>query len=182
MELLQAIKGRRSVRKYKPAPVKDEDLNAILEAGRWAPSWANTQCWQFIVVRNPEVKAGLSQACPVGKRWVATVRDAPVVLVACAELGKSGFYQGEAATNKGDWYMFDAALATQNMVLTAHSLGLGTVCIGWFDAERAAEVVEVPKHIAVVALLPIGYPDEEPKAPPRKELSEMVFYDRYGQR
>jgi nitroreductase len=181
MELLELIKGRRSVRRYKPTPVKEEDLNLILEAGRWAPSWANTQCWQFIVVRDPDVKLRLAQTCPPGKRWVATVRDAPVVVVACAELGKSGYYGGEPVTNKGDWFMFDAALAAQNMVLMAHSLGLGTVHIGYFDAEKAGEILKVPEGIVVVELIPMGYPAEEPKSPRRKELSEMVFYDRYGQ-
>ncbi len=180
MELLELIKGRRSVRKYKATPISEEDITALLEAGRWAPSWANTQCPKFIVVRDAGVKDELAQTCPPGKRWAATVRDAPVVLVACAELGKSGHFEGKPVTNKGDWYMFDAALAAQNIVLMAYSLGLGTVHIGWFDAEKAGEILGVPKGIVVIELIPLGYPDEEPKAPRRKELSEVVFYDGYG--
>jgi nitroreductase len=187
MELLELIKGRRSVRRYKPTPVKDEDLNAVLEAARWAPSWANTQCWQFIVVRDPEIKSKLAQALrykvDATNPAASAVRDAPVVIVACAELGKSGCYKGEPLTNKGDWwYMFDTALALQNMALMAHALGLGTVHTGWLDAEAVAEILEVPQNIAVVELVPLGYPDEEPKTPRRKELSEFVFYDKYGQR
>jgi nitroreductase len=182
MELLELIKGRRSVRKYKATPISEENLNAILEAGRWAPSWANTQCFSFTVVRDAEVKAKLAQTCPPGKRWAATVRDAPVVLVTCAELGKSGHFEGKPVTNKGDWYMFDAALAAQNMVLMAYSLGLGTVHVGWFDAEKAAQVLGVPQGVAVVELIPIGYAAEEPKTPSRRGLSEIVFYDRYGRR
>ena len=187
MELLELIKGRRSVRRYKPTPVKDEDLDAILEAARWAPSWANNQCWQFIVVRDPQVRGKLAEAlrykADATNPATSAVRDAPVVIVACAELGKSGCYKGEPLTSKGDWwYMFDTALALQNMTLMAHSLGLGTVHTGWFDAEKAAQILEVPQNIAVVELVPLGYPDEQPKAPRRKELSETVSYDKYGKR
>jgi nitroreductase len=180
MELLELIKSRRSVRKYKAEPVSEEDLNAILEAGRWAPSWANTQCWQFIVVRDAEVEAKLAQTLSRGNPATAAITSAPVLIVVCAELGKAGYMKGQPATNKGDWYMFDVAIAAQNMVLMAHSLGLGTVHIGWFDAEKAGEILEVPKGVVVIELIPLGYPDEEPKAPPRRELSEVVFYDGYG--
>ena len=108
------------------------------------------------------------------------IRQAPVVIVACAELGKSGYYKGEPATDKGDWFMFDVAIAMQNLVLAAHSLGLGTVYLGRFDAKKAAGVLGVPEGFCVVSMTPLGYPDQEPKTRPRKELSEIVFYDRYG--
>jgi nitroreductase len=75
--------------------------------------------------------------------------------------------------------MFDTALAMQNVVLAAHSLGLGTVIVGAFDAKKAAEVLEAPPEYVVVALTPLGYPDENPGARPRKELSEIVFYDYF---
>ena len=86
----------------------------------------------------------------------------------------------ELATDKGDWYMFDVALAMQNLVLAAHSLGLGTVHSGLFDAKKAASILRVPEGFCVVSMTPLGYPDREPRPVPRKELSEIVFYDRYG--
>jgi nitroreductase len=76
--------------------------------------------------------------------------------------------------------MFDVALAMQNLVLTAHSLGLGTVFVGAFDAKKVANILGVPQGFAVVAMTPLGYPDEEPRVRPRKELSEIVFYDKFG--
>jgi len=185
MELLQVIKGRRAIRKYKPTPVKDEDLNAILEATRWAPSWRNNQCWRFIVVRDPEVRGRLAETLPETMKVRAAIKEeAPVVIVACAELGKSGYSkEGQLATNKGDsWYMFDTALAAQNMVLMAYSLGLGTVHVGHFDAEKAAKVLELPENVVAVEMIPLGYADETPEVRQRKELSEIVFYDKYGRR
>ena len=186
MEVLEAIKSRRSIRRYQPTPVNEKTIEIVLEAARWAPSWANTQCWRFIVVRNTSIKDKLAEtlrsARPDGKN-IATeaVRKAPVVIVACAELKKSGYYHGEPTTDKGDWYMFDVALAMQNLVLAAYSVGLGTVHIGLFDDKQAAGILGVPPDFCVVSLTPLGYPDQEPGAAPRrKELAEIVFYDKYG--
>ncbi len=186
MKVVEAIKTRRSIRKYKAAPIDDKTVELVLEAARWAPSWKNTQCWRFIVVRDTEIKAELADTL-----WFKSpsehnpsmnaIKKAPVVIVACAELGKAGYHEGKVATDKGDyWYMFDVALAMQNLVLTAHSLGLGTVYVGGFDAEKAAAILEVPPGLCVVCLTPLGYPDEEPETRPRRELAETVFYDKYG--
>jgi len=183
MEMLEAVRGRRSIRKYKSTPVSDEDVNAVLEAARWAPSWANTQCARFIVVRDPETKAKLAEAMVPPTPAVPAIGEAPVVIVACAELGKSGYKKGSPVTNKGDtWFMFDVALAMQNLALAAHSRGMGTVHVGIFDAPKVEEILGIPEGVAVVEMTPLGYPDEEPKAPPRKELSELVFYETYDQK
>ena len=180
MEVLEAIKTRRSIRRYKTTPVDDKTIELVLEAARWAPSWANTQCWRFIVVRDSKIKAELASITTYNNPATEAIRNAPVVVVACAEVGKSGYYTGELASDKSDWYMFDVALAMQNLVLAAHSLGLGTVYNGLFDAKKAASILEVPEGFCVVSMTPLGYPDQEPKPRPRKELSEIVFYDKYG--
>ena len=181
MEVISAIQARRSIRSYKADPVKEEDLKVILEAARWAPSWRNSQCWRFVVVRDPRVKAELADALSPGNAATSAVKEAPVVIAACAELGKSGYKRGEVCTDKGDWFMFDVALAMQNLVLAAWSVGLGTVHVGWVDAKKAAKILQLPQDIVFVEMTPLGYPDEEPEARPRKELSEIMFYDRYGQ-
>jgi len=180
MELMEAIKTRRSIRRYKTTPVDDKTIELVLEAARWAPSWANTQCWRLIVVRDSKIKDKLANM--IGENPATNaIRNAPVVIVACAELGKSGYYEGQPATDKGDWYMFDVALAMQNLVLAAHSLGLGTVHVGLhFDTKQAASILDVPEGFCAVEMTPLGYPDQEPKARPRKELSEIVFYDKFG--
>jgi len=194
MELFEAIKNRRSIRRYKSDPVDDKKIEAILEAGHWAPSWANTQCWRFIVVRDPKIKAKLTDTLmkiklpdrEVPNPGAMAMNTVPAVIVVCAEIGKAGGKPGpggggvEYVTDKGDWFMFDTALAVQNMVLAAHGLGLGTVIMGAFDAVQAEKALGVPKGYRVVVMFPVGVPDQEGKAPPRKELSEIVVKDKWG--
>jgi nitroreductase len=182
MELMEAIRSRRSVRKYTPDPVSDTDVEAVLEAARWAPSWANTQCVRWVVVRDPDTRVKLADTLPHGNPANDAIRTVPVVFVACAETGRAGFKKGEEVTDKGDWYMYDAASAAHSLTLAAHALGLGTVHVGLFDALKAGEVVGVPDNVRVVELIPMGHPTEQPHGPGRKELSELVYRDRYGQR
>jgi nitroreductase len=194
MELFEAINSRRSIRKYTNAPVDEKKINAILEAGRWAPSWANTQCSRFVVVRDAKVRAALGDAMvkmktPDGKEVappsVSAINTVPVVIVVCAAIGVSGAYPGAGSgsnyvTDKGDWFMFDTALATENMVLAAHAQGLATVILGLFDAAKVEKAINLPKGYKVVAMFPVGVPAQEGKAPPRKELSEIAFKDQFG--
>jgi nitroreductase len=189
MEVLEAIKNRRSIRKYKPAAVDDKTIAIILEAARWAPSWANSQCWRFVVVRDADIKAKLAEtlfgaSADRPNRAAEAMRQAPLAIAACAELGRSGYSPrepGKPVTDKGEfWYMFDTALAMQNLTLAAHASGLGTVIIGSFDAKKVAAILGVPDGFCVVSVTPLGYPDEEPPLRPRKELSETVFYDKFG--
>jgi len=184
VEVFEAIKTRRSIRHYKSEPVDEDKINTVLEAARWAPSWGNTQCWRFIVVRDEATKSQLAETLTWWNpaRSASTVTQAPVVIVACAELGKSGFKDDILNTDKGDWYMFDVALALQNLVLVAHSLGLGTLHLGAFDAQEAARILKVPPGVVVVEMIPLGYPERVGRTPPRKELSELVFRESYGQK
>lgn len=179
MDLLNIIKERRSVRKYKSTPVKKEDLVRVLEAARWAPSWANTQVWHFVLITDVSLKEKLSQAI-YSKRAAEAIVQAPVTIVACAQLGKSGYLKGEIVSDKGDWYMFDLGLAMQNLVLMAYSLGLGTVHVGHFNAKMAEEILGIPAGMVVVEMTPLGYPDEIARTPPRKELKDIASSNRYG--
>jgi nitroreductase len=193
MELFDAIYSRRSIRKYTADPVDDKKIEAILEAGRWAPSWANTQCTRFVAVRDAKVRAALGEAMvkmktPDGKEVpppsVAAINTVPVVIVVCGVIGASGAYPGAGAgtnyvTDKGDWFMYDTALATQNMILAAHAQGLGTVVLGLFDAAKVEKAINLPKGQRVVVMIPVGVPAQTGKAPPRKELSELVTRDKY---
>jgi nitroreductase len=193
MELFEAIKNRRSVRRLKADPVDDKKIEAILEAGRWAPSWANSQCWRFVVVRDAKIKARLADTLlgiqlpdkEIPNPTSSAFNIAPVIIAVCAEIGKAGAKHGsgskvEYVTDKGDWFMFDTALAVQNMVLAAHGLGLGTVIIGAFDAARAEKILNVPAGYRAVALFPVGVPEQPGKTTPRKELTEIVIKDRFG--
>lgn len=181
MDTFEAIYSRRSVRQYRDTPVPDEVLNRVLEAARWAPSWANTQCTRYVIVKDPETKARLADCLNRGNPATEAIRQAPVVIVACAELGKSGYYKGSAATDRGDWFMFDVGIAMQNLVLAAQALGLGTVHVGLIpDSKKVDEILGLPDGVVSVEMTPLGYPSAGSKAPPRRELSEIVFYEKYG--
>jgi nitroreductase len=186
MDVLQAIRGRRSIRRYKTDPISEETLEKVLEAARWAPSWKNTQCQRFLVVRDERIKNKLADALIADPKIGPTnpsdmaIRTAPVVIVAFAQMGLSGYNDGKLDTDKGaDWYLFDVGLAMQNLMLAAHALGLATVPAGLSDATKIAKILDIPDGYQVVTMTPLGYPDVEPKDRPRKELAEVVYYDHF---
>ena len=181
MDILDIIKSRRSIRKFKPDAIPKELLIKVLEAARWAPSWANTQCWEFIIVNDVEIKKKLAETLvPERNPAKSAIIEAPIVIVVLAKKGVSGYYKGQPMTKFGDWFMFDVALAVQNLVLEAYSLGLGTVIVGSFNHDRVAEILNVPKDREVVVMIPMGYPAESPPPRPRKELHEMIYLNKFG--
>jgi nitroreductase len=168
MEFMEVVRRRRSIRRYKSDPVAQEHIAYVLEAARLAPSWANSQCWKFVVVTDPQAKQALAKA---GNEWVA---HAPVVIAACADPTKPG--------TKGDqpYYMLDIGIAMEHLILAAAEQGLGTCWIGWFDEAVARQALAVPDGIRVVAYTPLGVPDEEPEPKPRKALAEIWSLNRYA--
>jgi nitroreductase len=180
MELMEAIKGRRSVRSYTSDLIPEGKLQKILEAIQWSPSWANTQCWEIVVVKEAETKKRLVETLTPTNPAREAITQAPVTLVVVAIEGKAGFKKGGPSTDKGDWYMFDCGVAMQNLCLSAHAEGLGTVIVGLFDAVKAAEILQVPPGKAVVALTPLGFPERIPAPPKRKALAEFVYHEQYG--
>jgi len=181
MDTYEAIYNRRSVRQYRDKPVPEDVLNKVLEAARWAPSWANTQCTRYVVVRDPEIKILLADCLNKGNPSTEAIKNAPIVIVACAELGRSGYYKGNVATDRGDWFMFDVGIAMQNLALAAWALGLGTVHVGYIpDSKKVGAILGLPDGVVSVEMTPLGYPAGESKGPPRREMSELVFYEKYG--
>ena len=177
-DLMQVIKERRSIRKFEQKAVKEEDLNQILEAVRWAPSWTNCQPWELIVVKDQAVKEKLQASLPPkGNPAIKAIVQAPVLLVLCGKTKTSGYYKGEPSTKLGDWLMFDLGIAAQNICLSAHSLGLGTVIVGLFDHDKANEAVNVPDGFQLVAMIPVGYPAKSSSAPPRRDAGEFIHHE-----
>jgi len=163
----EVILRRHSVRSYLPEPIDDAVLAQILEAGRQAPSAANRQPWRFVVVRDPERKKALAQACN-GQMWLA---DAGAVVVG---LGLPSVSER--------WYRVDVAIAMQNMIIAATAHGLGTCWIGAFDEAKVKDVIEAPEETRAVAITPIGVPKGDwPAGRPRKAFSEVYAADTYGQ-
>lgn len=172
MDIFEAVQKRRSIRKFKPQSVADGDLKKILEAGRLAPSGGNRQPWRFVVVRNSERKKTLASAAN-NQKFVA---DADAVVVA---LGISGTEQDAPSSNRIS-HLQDPMIAVEHMVLAATALGYGTCWIGAFNEKEVKKILKVPETLTVVALLPVGVPDENPLPKPRKAFSEIFFKETYG--
>ena len=168
MDLMQAIRARRSIRNFRDMPVEEELLLAVLEAGRLAPSAKNMQDWRFIVVRDAATRSLLAKAA----RGQEFVGQAPVVIAAC---GTSDLVMtcGQPA------YAIDVAIALDHMTLAAASLGLGTCWIGALYEDKVKEILGVPPEIRVVALLPLGYPAVEPGPRGRKSLDEIIAREHW---
>lgn len=168
MEVLEAIKKRRSIRSFNPhKEVTEEQIEKLLEAARWAPSAGNLQSWFFVVVKDQEIKTQLAEAA-YGQDFVA---EAPVVIVSCADLERSASRYG--TRGKTLYALQDATIASQNIWLTAVTMGLGACWVGAFDEEEVVEILDLDKNLRPIALLPIGYPAEEPSPPPRREIKEI---------
>jgi nitroreductase len=184
MDTLEAIKTRRSVRKFSDRPVEPEKLQAVLEAVQAAPSWSNMQCWRMVVVKESETRAKISDFSYV-ESFFATrgyksnpaqkgISDAPVVVVLCAVPEQSGELNGQ------EYYLTDSGIASENLMLAAHAVGLATVFVGVFDEEKLGELLDIPPGIRIVGIFPLGYAQSELKAgPPRKPLTEIVFYEKW---
>ncbi|MBF0510246.1 MAG: nitroreductase family protein [Deltaproteobacteria bacterium] len=177
--LLDVIKSRRSIRSYQDKNVPDDLLNLVLEAVQWSPSWANTQCWEVVVVKEAAVKEKLQGTMGKGNPATKAIVTAPIVLALCGKLKGSGYYNGQVTTKFGDWFMFDLGIATQSVCLMAHSLGLGTVVVGLFDQDKAKEVLQVPEGYEVVAMIPLGYAAKQGSPPKRREIGEFSHRDKF---
>ena len=174
MDLFQAISARRSIRKYKETLVEDEKLRQILEAAHLAPSWKNMQCWRFLIISDAAKKTRLLGAFPEDNPGYKALLQAPLIIVVCANPAESGVENGI------DYFIADTAIAFTHLCLAAQALGLGTCWMGWYDEEKIKAVTGVPPHFRVVGITPLGYPDQEPKARPRKDLHEIAYLEEWG--
>jgi len=162
MDVFEAIKTRRSIRKYGKEPVPEEMLKQVLEAGRLAPSADNSQPWNFIVLRDGKLRKEIAEVATYGK----FLADAP--------LGIAVVVDPRASTNP----VADGAIATYNMLLAAHALGLGACWIGTYGSayeDRVKEMLKIPKEKRLLSIISLGFPAER-----RKGLDELVFTDAYG--
>ncbi|MCK4764195.1 MAG: nitroreductase family protein [Candidatus Aminicenantes bacterium] len=181
MDFYDVIEKRQSVRTYKPDPVPQDSLARILEAFRAAPSWANTQPWELVLVTGKEIKEQLQKTLSERNPALKAIIDAPVIVCAVGITGKSGFKKGSRSTIHGDWVMFDLGIATEHLTLAAAAENLGTVHVGLFDHEKVNEILGIPENRTVIELIPLGYPAHTPKQTPRKPLKDFVFKNLYGQ-
>jgi nitroreductase len=175
MEFHDVISTRRSVRAFKPDMIGEEVMGRILDGMRIAPSGSNRQPWKFIVVTRKETKEQLVPACK-DQHFIA---GAPVVIVACSLKISSnrGNYMGEGSV------LIDVAIAVDHLTLAARNEGLGTCWIGAFDNQEVKKILSIPEDTQVVALVPLGYPDDDKAFAPvksRRELQEIICYEKWS--
>ena len=171
MTVLEAIRRRKSVRKYKPDPVPAEALGRILEAARLAPSGKNLQPWKFIVVRSTETKERLARA----SANQAFLASAPLVIVACGFPEECYAHMGRYMKS----WTVDVSCAVEHLMLQAAAEGLGTCWIGSFEEDAVKEILGVPPQVRVLALTPLGYPAEDPPGRGRKDLTQIVSEEKF---
>jgi nitroreductase len=173
LEIPDAILKRKSVRAYAPKGLTDEELEALIKAAISAPSAGNMQPWGFVAVRDRGVKEALVEAAH-GQSFIAS---APVVIVVCADPARTTPRYGERGEKL--YCLQDTAAAVENIMLTAAHNGLGTCWIGAFDEGMAAAAIGLPGGIRPVAMIPVGYPAQDPTPRPRRPVAEVLHMDHW---
>ena len=178
MTTKDCILTRRSIRKFKNTPVDHSLLENVIELASYSPSWKHTQIVRYIAVEG-ELKDKIAKNCfSAYARNGEIIAAAPMLIAVTIIKNRCGFERdGSFTTDRGDtWQMYDAGVASQTFCLAAHEAGLGTVIMGIFDRPEIEQYLELPEDRELVALIPVGYPDEEPTAPRRKPVSDLLSY------
>ncbi|MDE6891196.1 MAG: nitroreductase family protein [Lachnospiraceae bacterium] len=178
MNAKDCIRERRSIRKFKDQPIDHALLSEIVETASYAPSWKHTQIARYIAVEGElkdKIAAECTSAYPKNGEIIA---KAPMLIAVTFIKGRSGFERdGSFSTSKGsDWQVFDAGIAAQTFCLAAFDKGIGSVIMGIFDEAKAASLLNLPEDRILAALVPVGYPDEEPAAPRRKPVEDLLSF------
>ena len=184
MEFDEVIISRKSVRSFQDKEISEEILTKIVEAARLSPSFQNRQCWRFVVVRDKNIIKDLALRSGMISKVNFFIKDAPVVIVACADPAKSG------TMNNQNYYLVDTAIAFQQMMLTAWNHGIGSCWLAAFNEEKVREILKIPQNIRVVALSPFGYPKSKKSlyekavktfagSKKRIELNKIICYEKW---
>jgi nitroreductase len=169
VELVEAIYERRSIRRFRNEPVERDDLEALLDAARWAPNGGNRNAWRFIVVTSEAQKKLVLSFAP-------GIEEPPgAIIVICMEAKSKVVREPLRLLN-----MADAAIAAQNMCLAAHGLGLGSYIVLSFAGAALQPVLDLPDNVSPYLLVCVGHPDEAPDRPPRRPIEEIAYVDEYG--
>ena len=176
MEALECIKTRRSIRKFKPNMIDESILKDIVEASSYSPSWKHSQIARYYAVTGDLKDQIATEATKAYPHNGDIIKEAPVLMVMAFVKSRSGFERdGSFSTNKErGWEYFDAGISSQSFCLAAHDKGLGTVIMGIFDDSVVASLLELPETQEVACLIPLGYADEAPVAPRRKDVSDLL--------
>ncbi len=167
--VLEVIKGRRSVRSFKPDPIPEEYLRLILEAGLWAPSGSNAQPWEFILIREKSLIDKIKLFSP------GLFGDPYALIVLCVNRNRIK-RRDESGKQIA---LMDIAMAAQNIMLEAYYLGIGSCPIASFNKTAVKELLDMPDHVDPVLIVSLGYPEGWPEPPKRRPFEEVVHYEKY---
>jgi nitroreductase len=173
MEFMSVLESRHSIKHFTKKKVSEEKLRQVFEAARTAPSWTNGQCWKFVVIDNPEVKDMVIDTVSESNSARHSLEEAPVIVVLCADAQSTG-----SEDNK-DYYLLDAGIAMEHLILAAVNEGLGTCWIEAKGEDKLREILDIPRRYRVIAMTPIGYPGEHSDKRERKPFSEMVYRNEW---
>ncbi|MBI4438437.1 nitroreductase family protein [Candidatus Woesearchaeota archaeon] len=174
LDVLEAIRLRRSIRRYSDLPVEWDKIGTVVDAGRVAPSAGNIQSWRFIVVESHPKRKALAEAC-LRQYWM---EEAPVHILIVMLLKKVREFYGKRA----DFYAVqESAMAAQNMLLAAQVVGLGSCFVSAFDDEKVSEIFSLPADVRPMGIVTLGYPNESPEEPLKYRIENVTFIDRWGQ-
>ena len=173
MEIFEAIRTRRSIRKYKDKPVPWDNIVTIMQAGKYAPSAGNLQNWKFIVIKNDARRQAIAKAC-IKQDWM---EQAPIFIAIVAEPERARMYYGNRGARLYTNHACGAVI--QNMLLTAHSLGLGACWVGAFDEDEIFRILNLAEEKSVQGIITIGYADETPQPPPKYRIEHMMYFEKW---
>ena len=178
MTAKECLTERRSIRKFKPDAIDHALIDSIVKTASFSPSWKNTQVVRYIAIEG-ELKDKIADAGT--ESWPnngVIIKNAPMLIAVTIIPKRSGFERDGSYTTdlKDGWQIFDAGIASQSFCLAAHEEGLGTVILGIFDRQIISSMLNLNDDRELIALIPVGYPDEAPVAPKRKDVSELVSY------
>lgn len=174
MDVLECMRTRRSIRKFKKIPVEWAKIGRILECAVTAPSAGNLQDFRFMVVNDEEKKKKLAHFS-MDQMWMC---DAPIFIVVSSVYEKCQRFYGVRGERL--YTIQNSAAAIQNILLATHAQGLGACWVGAFHEDEVEELLGIPGYARVQAIIPIGYPDEQPPAPPKYHLEHMCHVNKYA--
>ena len=177
METIACIKSRRSVRKFKTTEISKEIIEDLVLTASYAPSWKNTQTTRYIAINNRDVMNKIAkESC--GEHNQGIIEGAPMLMATVIVDKRSGFERDGSYTTvrEDNWQAFDNGIAAQTFCLACADRGLGTVIMGMYDIDKAAEILEIPEGQLLMSLIAVGYPDEEPQVPKKKTVEDLLSY------
>lgn len=177
MEFKECIKNRRSVRKFKPDQISKDVIKEIVELASFSPSWKHSQIVRYTYTDNLEIINEIADNGVLDFEFnTKTLKRTPAIMVISYITNRSGYERdGSFSTPKGDGFeMYDAGIASQTLSLAAYEKGIGAVIMGYFDEDKVKKLLDIDEKQKIAAIIAMGYPDEQPDAPKRKTVDDLL--------